>query len=237
MTKNNYSVYIHVNKTNGKTYVGLTRQKPERRWQKGHGYDGTYFGKAIKKYGWDNFVHIVFAVGLSKEDAQKTEIDTIRKLRSNDRTMGYNISKGGDTTDNFNPRYGINHPNHKRVKMIDPKTNEVLRIFDSQSDASRIMGIDRRGITKGCQGINKTYKGYIWEYADIDYKKPEHKGAGNYPHTKLCKRVKMTDVDGKVYIFDSQKQAGEVLGIKRNMISQYINGYCVDKSGRGWCHA
>ena len=69
---NNYLVYIHTNKLNGKKYVGQTCQRPEKRWNNGKGYKlETYFGKAIKKYGWDNFEHEIVAENLTKEETKK----------------------------------------------------------------------------------------------------------------------------------------------------------------------
>lgn len=35
---NNYTVYMHVNKANNKTYVGITSQNVQERWQNGLGY-------------------------------------------------------------------------------------------------------------------------------------------------------------------------------------------------------
>lgn len=235
--QNNYTVYKHTNKLNGKLYYGITRQKPERRWQKGKGYDKTYFGKAINKYGWDGFKHDIIAIGLSKEEACKMEQELIAKYKTDNREYGYNIAKGGQTCDIITGKYGIEHPNHTRVKMTDPNTKKVIRIFGAQSEAAKVLGINRKSITKACQGIIQTYKGYIWEYADKEYKKPEHNGVGNYPHTKIQKRVRLYDVDGTVHEFESLIKASEYVGIKRNMVSQYLNGYCKDKTGRRWCYA
>ena len=36
--KNNYKVYVHINKVNGKRYYGVTCQKVNRRWKNGKGY-------------------------------------------------------------------------------------------------------------------------------------------------------------------------------------------------------
>jgi hypothetical protein len=236
--QNEYSVYIHTNKTNGKKYVGITRQNPQRRWQKGCGYEGTLFGNAIKKYGWDGFEHDVILTGVSKEIACETEIALISMYGTNDRCRGYNISSGGETADALIVKTGEDHPNHQRVKMIDPKTGEIVRIFGAQSEAARIMGINRKGITKACLGKGcATYKGYIWEYADKDYKRPINPGVGNYDHSKMNKRVFMVDADGVVHEFESVKAAGKKLGMRPNTISRYITGVRNDPSGRRWCYA
>lgn len=90
-----YSVYVHLF-PNGKTYVGLTSQKPERRWNQGSGYvPGTPMYYAIQKYGWDNIEHVIVASGLNKEEASNFERLLISKLDSLVGRNGYNVSPGG----------------------------------------------------------------------------------------------------------------------------------------------
>ena len=64
MTENNYYVYIHINKINNKKYVGITKTSFVKRWGKnGSGYTRdkkSVFGRAIEKYGWENFAHEIF---------------------------------------------------------------------------------------------------------------------------------------------------------------------------------
>lgn len=91
-----YSVYMHVNKTNGKRYIGITSQKPLYRWKNGLGYRSQKrFFCAIKSYGWDGFDHYVLFENLSKAEAERTEEELIRKYRSNEEEYGYNIENGG----------------------------------------------------------------------------------------------------------------------------------------------
>ena len=92
---NNYCVYKHTC-PNNKVYVGITRQKPEARWANGHGYDTQLFGRAVKKYGWENIVHEVLYENLSEDEAKRIEEEIISKLDSQNPEHGYNMTAGGD---------------------------------------------------------------------------------------------------------------------------------------------
>lgn len=94
-----YCVYCHTNKINGKKYIGITSQKPEQRWRNGNGYrNNEYFFKAIKKYGWHNFIHEILYVGLNKDDAERIEIELISEYKTQQNQNGYNIESGGNST-------------------------------------------------------------------------------------------------------------------------------------------
>lgn len=93
---------------NGKKYIGITGQSPERRWQKGAGYfygTNSHFEKAIKKYGWDSIEHKIIASGLKKEEAEKMEIDLISTYKTTDRNFGYNIDSGGNSCGKHTEEY------------------------------------------------------------------------------------------------------------------------------------
>ena len=97
MSNEAYCVYSHTNKTNGKTYIGLTSMTPEERWKSGKGYhSGTHFRNAIDKYGWDNFEHKIIKDNLTKEEASYLEQYYISFYNSTDRHYGYNMSSGGE---------------------------------------------------------------------------------------------------------------------------------------------
>lgn len=90
-----YCVYRHT-APNGKVYIGVTSQKPHKRWDYGHGYrSNKHFWNAIQKYGWSNMKHDVLFEGLSRREAACVEIELIALYRSYDRRFGYNIALGG----------------------------------------------------------------------------------------------------------------------------------------------
>lgn len=100
LLKGDYCVYQHTTPP-GKKYIGITKQKPERRWRNGEGYlhtgrDLTPFGKAILKYGWDNIEHEILVEHLTYEEACAMERALISEERTDDRRYGYNVLPGGD---------------------------------------------------------------------------------------------------------------------------------------------
>lgn len=93
---NGYTVYKHTSPS-GKVYIGITSKKPEKRWDNGKGYrDCPHMSRAVAKYGWNNFTHEILAEGLSKEDAEATEIRLIAEFKSNNGDFGYNADLGGN---------------------------------------------------------------------------------------------------------------------------------------------
>lgn len=90
-----YCVYCHISPS-GKRHIGITCRKPQKRWNNGKGYVGNdYFTKAIEKYGWDAFEHIILCEGLSMDEASDMEIALIKEYDTTNRAKGYNIDLGG----------------------------------------------------------------------------------------------------------------------------------------------
>ena len=83
--ENNYCVYCHLNKINGKRYIGITKHgdNPEKRWRYGSGYahQEKGLGGAIQKYGWHNFDHIILKEHLTLEDALRQEKYYIKEYK------------------------------------------------------------------------------------------------------------------------------------------------------------
>lgn len=128
-----WTVYEHISPS-GKVYVGITCQKPERRWKGGSGYirpdnHQPLFANAILKYGWDNILHNIVAEGLTKEEADLMEMTLISKYKREHRS--YNITDGGDGglgikhTEKTKKRLSEAHKGLKQSKEIIKKKEET----------------------------------------------------------------------------------------------------------------
>lgn len=119
MEEKKYTVYMHTNKINNKVYVGITSQKPEVRWDYGFGYKRqAVFWRAIKKYGWDNFEHIIFMDNLSIKEARRAEQLLIALYKTNcqkyyNPSYGYNMTDGGELI----PMLGKHHTDETKEKL------------------------------------------------------------------------------------------------------------------------
>lgn len=184
-----YVVYCHTNRENGKRYVGITCQKPEKRWGNGCNYSGNeYFYNAIKKHGWHNFSHDILYTGLTKEAACCIEQKLIFEWKLTDREFGYNLSPGGEGCNAMSEetkaklsrqRKGIKLSDETKRKMSVSRTGKghwasipvaqcdnngnVLRVYPNSRLASAATGINDRNIRHCLRGKRQHAGGYVWK--------------------------------------------------------------------------
>lgn len=85
-----YIVYIHILPTT--IYIGQTMQSPENRWKNGKGYiDNKLFYINIKKYGWENIKHVIFKDKLTKNEADRMEMELIHFFSKNEKETGKTV--------------------------------------------------------------------------------------------------------------------------------------------------
>ncbi|MBR1647478.1 MAG: GIY-YIG nuclease family protein [Selenomonadaceae bacterium] len=87
-------VYLIWNMVNGKRYVGQTIQTLEDRFNQ-HARSDSFIGKAIRKYGRENFRYGVIKTCASKEELDECERYFIAALKSK-APYGYNLTDGGE---------------------------------------------------------------------------------------------------------------------------------------------
>ena len=154
-----FKIYAHVNKSNGKVYIGQTCKPVHYRWNDGKGYIGCkYFWNAIQKYGLDNFEHLILFEVNNQELANISEQFLIQKYKSNNPNYGYNILSGGSNMcGENNPNYGnkyseetkkrlsqiskkrlSNKENHPRYGVkLSEETKEKIRLSNSKKYTSK----------------------------------------------------------------------------------------------------
>lgn len=92
-------IYKATNKINGKSYVGQTIQSLHDRRKEGYG--DTKFGRAIKKYGKDNFEYtILWELEASTKEELIYNLNILEEIEIGkrnltDRDEGYNTKMGG----------------------------------------------------------------------------------------------------------------------------------------------
>lgn len=159
-----YFLYKHTNLINNKVYIGITKQKPNRRWHNGAGYkNNKYFYNAIQKYGWENFKHEILFENLNFEEANKKEVELIKKYDSTNREKGYNIHTGGDARKGQDMPKGYDSPKHKMVEQYDVNGN-FIREYGGLRQIERETGYNHKTIQHCCVGDCKSAHGYQWKY-------------------------------------------------------------------------
>jgi len=145
-----YTIYTITNQLNGKTYVGFTSNKPNRRWKdhkKPHTLETSqqYIHRAMRKYGVENFK---FQPIYQSTDQQYTlknmEPHFIFERNSHVSKHGYNLTNGGDGT------IGRRCSEETRRKIGKASAD---RIHTSESKARISNTLKESGNTKRCYNI------------------------------------------------------------------------------------
>ena len=63
---------------------------------------------------------------------------------------------------------------NKKVAQINKNTNEIICIYESISEAARMLNLHNQLISQVCKGSRKTTGGYKWIYANDLYKAGEN---------------------------------------------------------------
>lgn len=167
---NNYTVYMHVSPS-GKRYIGITCQKPKKRWSGGLGSSyikNEYFCNAIKKYGWDAFKHQILFENFTKEQAEQKEIELIAHYQSNNRLYGYNIDSGGNHQGKMSDEtkkkiselqrgeksvwYGRRHTEETKEKLRIASTGRIKSEETRRKISEVLRRTDRSGINSASYG-------------------------------------------------------------------------------------
>ena len=230
MEERKYSVYMHTNKINNKKYIGITSLNPTQRWKKdGSGYKNQIFGRAISKYGWDNFNHDIIAENLTLVEAEEMERKLIKQYNTQNYNFGYNIADGG----------GATLPSLcNKVYWYDLCGN-LLGIFDSQGIAEKETGIRRDVIGKVCAGKSYTANNYFFSHTPMTVKEIEEKLKlreqiiqNNQTEgikkaiTKISIKVQQIDpiTNEVIAEYNSQREAARAVNVDQKGISKAIAG-------------
>lgn len=230
-------VYMHKNKINGKVYIGRTNNI-QKRWANGSTYKGSVlFYKALQKYGWDGFEHIILEDNLSFEESQKKEQEYIALYRSAERKFGYNLTFGGEGTRvndevkhklsaSLKKAYAdpelyqqavrrckeIAEQNRQPVCQFD-KSGKYIQTFPSMKIAAQSVGAKKCTGIQNCVSLKTTlisYKGYYWCLEKDKDKFQIPKIAPN--------RAKQVEYIPTGVVYNSTRQATKALNIPKDRV-------------------
>lgn len=131
---------------NEKVYVGITSKFPASlRWgNRGEYYsENIYFSRAISKYGWNNFQHIILADNLEESDAKLLEVYYIKLFRSNEGKFGYNLTSGGEH----------NYPNDVVRKKLSVHMKSIMPKLKSEEAMAKFKNTRRMKYESGYSPI------------------------------------------------------------------------------------
>lgn len=242
----NYTLYVHI-APNGKLYFGITHMQIQHRWYSdGSGYKTQQlFWRAIQKYGWNNFKHIILFENLSKEMACECEIALIAKFKSNNPKYGYNIYAGGDLGNKGiklsesqiqklrEANLGKHHSEETRQKMS--MSHKGYKQTQEHIDHVRLAKLGKKLSKEHIEHLKQSHLGYA---TPEEQKRKQSESLKSYMQSLTPEQRKQ--IYGKSYInskavqlyvndvfikeFKSSKDCAEYIGVSPSMVCMLISG-------------
>lgn len=203
-------IYAHINKINGHMYIGQTTLSLEDRAGKdGVRYlDCPIFGKAIRKYGWDMFDHVVLEDDVPVDELDQRESYWISAyhtcIQDPEYISGYNVSLGGSgkkTATSEETKEKISKANtgkHRTKEQLERLSNAHIGIMQSDETKEK-----RNNKLRGQKRTDEQRKHYSDSFNKI---------------RAVAIKCLETDV-----IFNSYKDAAEWLGCDPGRICTHVN--------------
>lgn len=124
-------IYEIKNNNTGKSYIGQTIQKPQKRWNNHNISTNTHIGRAINKYGRNNFsYYIIEEINLDTKEELRLKLNELEKYYINKFGTfknGYNESSGSDYNRVLSEEARLKISNANKGKKLSSKTKEKIR--------------------------------------------------------------------------------------------------------------
>lgn len=261
MEERKWCVYKHTDKINGKCYIGITWNIKERWSSKGKKYKGYFgsaikkYGwdnfehqvlyenlsredackkeiELIKKY--NTFVPNGYNLTKGGEGSLGFEISDETRYKMSKVKLGKNnpFYKKKHTKEWINMISEINKENKSiPILQIDPKTKQVIKEYDSITDASKELGCTVQAISRCLNKKTNSSMGYIWHYKNENYSNEDFEMKNN--KTKRVGKFNK-DTEELLKIYGSIVEAGKDNNIKPHNISNTIIGNQKTSGGFIW---
>lgn len=233
MGEEKYIVYLHINNTNNKVYVGITHHtNPELRWRYGYKHN-PHFTSAISKYGWDNFEHIILFKGLPKVTACREEQLLIKRYRNKDRC--YNISDGGEATAQTESiRVKISNALRGKPKSDEHKRKCSIAVLGKHWNKNKEAVLQSVSTRK----LKENYKTptWLWSYNKSGSNNPFY--GRKHSESTLAKKykavVQLDKNNNYMQEYKSIKDAANAVNISRTHLVSALKGRSKSAAGFIW---
>ena len=256
------SIYVLINSINGKLYIGQTTEWYHKRWQAHKDKSkksNILISKAIRKYGFENFEKYVI-YQTNEVDDKKQLIDIldfyekkyISEFKTTDKTIGYNITDGGNGSCGYHltdehkkivsaaHKGKFNNPlRSKKIYQYDLDFN-LVKVWPSNAEIKRNYGIQ---IEFGEH--NFTFYNSIWiqekdntpEFLNKFKSRAEQLKILKSPRSVGCKWILQFDFLGKLISkYPSARYASQQIGADESIISGAANGKNKQAKGFIWIY-